>query len=111
MAEHIDIETAITGLMIATPRLIRILAWNIFALVHLTLGVVGLFALWWFQIAPADIQALAVPLLRLLPLSTIGQIAAFLGLSGLALVWGYTKAWRWFLRKRLAAFSLGPWRQ
>jgi hypothetical protein len=51
-----SVETAVTGLMIATPKLARLLVWALFMVIHLFLLVVVLFLLRWFQLSPSQLQ-------------------------------------------------------
>lgn len=104
MSEPMRIETAVTGLMVVTPKLARVLIWVVFAITHLSLGVVILFALWWFQVSPSAIQLSAAQFFQSSTISSIAQTVAFLGLSGGAVLWAYAKAWRWLLHKLLDTF-------
>ena len=104
MPEPMRIETAVTGLMVVTPKLARVLVWVVFVITHLSLVVVTLGALWWFQVSPSAIQASVAQFLQSSSGSIIAQTVAFLGLSGGAVLWAYAKAWRWLLDKLLSAF-------
>ena len=102
--EGMSIETAVTGLMVITPKLARVLIWVVFTVIHLVLLVALSLVFWWFQVSPAEIQTWAASLSHSsIAYSTVG-IITFAGLSGFALLWGYAKAWRWLLHKLLNAF-------
>ena len=98
------IETAVTGLMVITPKLANILVWVLFFIFHLSLLVLALGFLWWFQISPAAIQAAVAQFFHSSPASTIAGTLAFLGLSGGGILWGYARVWRRILHKMLSAF-------
>jgi hypothetical protein len=66
--EGMSVETAVTGLMIATPKLARLLVWAFFMVIHLFLLVVVLFLLRWFQLSPSQLQMWAASLLPYPPL-------------------------------------------
>ncbi len=102
--EGMSIETAVTGLMVITPKLGRVLIWVVFTVVHLVLLVLLLLVLWWFQISPSTIQTWEASLSHSWLASSAARIIAFAGLSGLTLLWGYAKTWRWLLHKLLDAF-------
>ena len=104
MSTGMDFKTAINGLMMITPKLARIMVWIVFAVIHLVFVVVALTLFWVFQISPSSIQAWVVSLLPVWLVSTTTGIIAFVGLSGLAILLAYAKAWRWLLHKLLSAF-------
>ena len=104
MPEPMRIETAVTGLMVVTPKLAGVIVWLVFLIVHLVLAVVVLALLWWFQVSPPAIQASVSLFFQSSPAPTIAETLAFLGLSGGGALWAYAKTWRWLLRKMLSAF-------
>lgn len=104
MSPRMNFETTVNGLMMVTPKLARIMVWVVFTTVHLVVVVVALVLFWAFQIPPSSIQTWIVSLLPAWLVSTTSGIIAFVGLSGLAVLLAYAKAWRWLLHKLLHAF-------
>ena len=98
---QLRIDDAIHGLMLVTRRTVSLIAWLLVFVVHLAVLVLVLVALWWFQLAPTDLQALVQAVSLGSPAATIFGIAGFLGISGWALFHAYAKAWKW-LSERLA---------
>lgn len=104
MSEPMSIETAVTGLMVITPKLASVLVWVVFIVSHLFLMVFGLALLWWYQVSPTAIQGTVSQFFQSSPASTIAGSFAFLGLSGGGVLWAYAKIWRWLLHKMLSSF-------
>lgn len=104
MPKPMSIDTAVTGLMVITPRLARILVWVVFVIAHLSLLTIVLVLLWWFQVSPATIQVSVAQFFQSSRVSTIAEPLAFLGLSGGAILWAYARCWRWLLHKMLSSF-------
>lgn len=98
------VENAVTGLMVITPKLARVLVWTIFSMVHLTIIVITLALFWWFQISPDVLRTLLAPLFQSSPASTIAGTVAFLGLSGSGALLAYAKSLKWLFHKLLEAF-------
>lgn len=95
-------ETALNGLLIISAKLARVLVWTIFAVIHLFLVVAFLLILWWFQVSPTDAESWISAHASVA--TAFSPIVAFMGLSGLACLWGYARFWRWVLHKMLEAF-------
>jgi hypothetical protein len=70
-----SVETAVTGLMIATPKLARLLVSALFMVIHLFLLVVVLFLLRRFQLSPSQLQMWAASLLPSWLVSTSAGIS------------------------------------
>lgn len=100
------VEDAVHGLMNVTARITVLLSWMLVALIHVALLAAALAAAWWLRLTPQDVArwAAALPLSWLA--ATGGGILAFLGLSGLALVLAYAKAWQWLVRRLANAYVL-----
>ena len=99
----------ITTPIIMTVRIAHTLVWLIFAVVHLSLVAAFLVLFWCVNLSPHDIQIAVAQFRHQSRLfSTIEAFLAFLGLSGLAVVWGYAKLWRRVMRRWLSSFLLAP---
>ncbi|HSH53639.1 MAG TPA: hypothetical protein VK967_01300 [Methylotenera sp.] len=72
-----------------------ILKWSIFCLMHISLFVVLLFLIWWFQIQPFEVADKVTNALTNSLLPNIFVVWGFLGLSGGTILWLYARAWNW----------------
>jgi hypothetical protein len=71
-------------------RLSLLVMWLTFALFHLALLVVGLYALWWLQIPPQQLGERFLSFVHSLP----AAIAGVLGVSALTILVLWIKLWR-----------------
>jgi hypothetical protein len=104
MHEPMRIETAVTGLMVITPKLARVLVWVVFVITHLALLVALLASLWWFQISPADIKSSVSHFFQSSPATNIFEILTLLGVSVGGALWAYERTWRWLPHKLPSTF-------
>jgi hypothetical protein len=92
-----DLSEYLRGVHLVTVGLARIIAWLMFAVIHLALMVLALTLLWWFQVSPDAFQETVTSLLHSKFQSSIAGILAFLGISVSAAA--YLKGWRYLMRK------------
>ena len=80
-----------------------VVMWLIFAVSHLALIVLALAALWLWQVTPADVAELAAQVTEGTSQQYVLATAGFLGLSGIAALRWYARAWRRLIGPRFAA--------
>lgn len=87
-----------------TARMAALLSWVIFVTFHLSVITALLAVGWWTQVPPHAITSWAAGLLPAWLQATAVSAWAFLGLSGLAALAVYAKAWHWLLGKLQTAY-------
>lgn len=91
---------AMTVTFVMVRNLAFLMSWLTLAVLHLLLAVLGLLALWWFQVTPAAVASAARGALE----STTLAVAGAVGLSLLGALSAYVAALQWLWPRTFGAW-------